>query len=487
MNLQHLYPTTAEFSENEDVVFRFGANATLFMNRAFEPVAVNRLASLWNRFCNTASKLEIRMEAHPEETPCLRVGDPSVRPLPPGASDDYTLRVDESGAAVAANTADGLFRGFLTLVQLIESECLSEGRERFLVNSAEIRDAPAVGMRAVHLCVFPESDPTLLERAVHMAGFLKMTHVVLEFWGTYGYKTLPELAWRGKTFPAAEARALVDLAHGYRMEVIPMINHFGHASASRSIAGRHVVLNANPRLAKLFEPDGWTWCLSNPDTYKLLADMREEMLELCGPGSYFHLGFDEAYSFATCRLCKKRVPHELLAEYVNRLTEDLSACGRRPILWHDEFIDADEFAGKIKSPVVANGGRRGTAPALGLLDRRVVIADWQYGYRNVENATSRYFMDEGFDVLLSPWDDLENVRSLSENAKTTGAMGVLCTTWHHLPDFLPRFPAVADMLWKRDVSLTETPWTESAAILRTLYDAAGDFDRSGWSPHEVPA
>lgn len=487
MNLQHLYPTPSAFSENENVVFRFGAQATLFLNRSLDPACVERMGTLWNRFCCTASKLDVRVAACSDEPPCLRLGAPSVVPLRPAASDEYTLRIDETGAAVAANTEDGLFHGFLTLVQMIEPECLSEGHERFLLHAAEVRDAPAVGMRAVHLCVFPESKPSLLERAIHLAGFLKMTHIVLEFWGTYEYKALPELAWRGKSFSAPDAKALVDLAHEYRMEVIPMVNHFGHASASRSILGRHVVLNANPRLAKLFEPDGWTWCLSNPDTYKLQADMREEMFELCGAGSYFHLGFDEAYSFATCRLCKKRVPHELLADYVNRLTEDLSARGRRPILWHDEFIDAADFAGKTKCSVVASGQNHGTAPALDRLDRRTVLADWQYEYRNGENATTRYFMDKGFDVLLSPWDDLENVRSLAENAKTMGAKGVLCTTWHHLPDYLPRFPAVADMLWKRDAGKTEIPWTEAAAILRTLYDAEGDFDRSGWSPYEVLA
>ena len=88
------------------------------------------------------------------------------------------------------------------------------------------------------------------------------------------------------------------------MEPVPMINHFGHAPQSRSCMGRHTILNAEPRLSLLFEPDGWTWCLSNPDTYRLLADMRAELCGLFGDGKYFHLGFDEAYSFATCPKCR---------------------------------------------------------------------------------------------------------------------------------------------------------------------------------------
>ena len=59
-----------------------------------------------------------------------------------------------------------------------------------------------------------------------------------------------------------------------------MSNQFGHATQSRDAYGRHVLLNRNPRLSRLFEPDGWTWCLSNPDTYRMLAEMRAE-LDVC--------------------------------------------------------------------------------------------------------------------------------------------------------------------------------------------------------------
>ena len=77
-----------------------------------------------------------------------------------------------------------------------------------------------------------------------------------------------------------------------------MFNHLGHASASRSSYGRHVVLDQNPRLATLFEPDGWTWCLSNPETLELLRAIRSELIELFGEGGFFHIGCDEAYSLS---------------------------------------------------------------------------------------------------------------------------------------------------------------------------------------------
>ena len=499
MYLQHLYPTPVSVREDPDMpAFRFGAAVTAYVTSAMTPDCAERLRAVWNRFCCTASVLEIRKdlftgdlfdEKQTEETPfILHIGGTSFLASQPKLrkpEDSYAIRVTAEGVILEAKDEKTLIEGFMTLVQLIIPEDLGEGSERFSVTAAEVHDAPAIGMRAVHLCIFPESAMSTIEKAIHLAGFLKMTHVVLEFWGTYEYKTMRELSWRGKAHTYTEMKRLTDLIRSYGMEVIPMINHFGHATASRGGMGRHVVLNAAPRRAKLFEPDGWTWCLSNPDTWKLLASMREELYDLCGAGSYFHLGFDEAYSYATCPACRARVPYELLAEYVNRLTEDVVSKGRRPILWHDEFINGGDFAGKIQSPVVANGQSHNTAPALDLLDRRAIIADWQYDYKNGENATTRYFMDKGFDVILSPWDGRENIRSLCANAKDFGAYGVMLTTWHHLPAYLMNFPSTADMVWKRDTSASWNPLTESAAILRTLYDTDGDFDASGWNSFEV--
>ena len=36
-----------------------------------------------------------------------------------------------------------------------------------------------------------------------------------------------------------------------------------------------------------------------------------------------------------------------------------------------------------------------------------------------------YLRSLGFDVLLSPWDDLRNIRSLAANARDTEGVGVL--------------------------------------------------------------
>lgn len=482
MYLTQLYPTPRSYTETGGS-YSFGARAVMRLSFTPEPEVAHRLIALWNRFtCDCSTLLLSCGSGHDGYTAVLGDAAPIAGPEP---DDAYRLSVNERAVMLCAASEKSFLDGFMILLQCIVPLCLTSGNESFAIPAVEIRDSAKVAFRAIHLCVFPESERHTLEKAIHLAGFLHLTHVVLEFWGTYPYHANASLHWHGGKWSRADAQALVRLAHSYGMEVIPMINHFGHAASARSCYGRHVMLDADPRQSLLFEPDGWTWCSSNPDTYRLLSEMRAEMMELCGSGSYFHLGFDEAYSFATCPTCRRRVPHELLAEYANRLTEDLVDAGRRPILWHDMFLRHDDFKDGIGTGdyLVANGAHKDTASALPLLDRRIILADWQYGYFSGKNPTTPYLRSLGFDVLLSPWDDLRNIRSLAANARDTDAMGVLLTTWHHLPAYLSKLFFAAEYLWQNKPLSDQI--TERACLLRRLYDAEGDYRRAGWNAFEV--
>ena len=473
MYLRRLYPTPSAFSEDESRRFTFGARVTAAVSGLSEK-GQTMIKRLWRRFGCDASELHFSEGGGGFS---FRLGTASCRL---GAGESYAIEVNEGGVCVAAADEGALRDGLKTLVQLICPVDLNPGRESFYISAATVHDAPKISFRAIHVCVFPDSRLYTIEKAIHLAGFLKMTHLVLEFWGTFRYECQKALSWRGRSYTAAELKPLIDLAREYGLEVIPMLNHLGHATQSRSIHGRHTVLDTDLRLSRLFEPDGWPWCVSNPDTLKLLGDMRDELIALCGPGGYFHLGCDEAYSFGTCDICRRRAPDELLSEHLNRLTEDLSARGRRPIIWHDQLIRRSDFG---PGPIVANGETGNTAGALNKLDRRIIIADWQYDYAGGFNPTTKVFMDAGFDTVICPWDNPENIRSVTANVRDMGAYGVMLTTWHHLPEFLRHAGFWADGAWSAQPQ--DAPLTEGAALLRRLYDAQGDYERAGWNKDEV--
>ena len=95
-------------------------------------------------------------------------------------------------------------------------------------------------------------------------------------------------------------------------------------------------------------------------------------------------------------------------------------------------------------------------------------------------------MEKGFDTVVCPWDNPENIRSLSSDVKKLGAYGIILTTWHHLTEFMSHATLWSDCVWGESRQMPHHSWTESACILRRVYDTEGDFLSSGWNLNEVP-
>lgn len=466
--------------------FHFGAEATLRVNAPLLTEGmIEEYKGLWNRYGMRKNALRVvRDERLQENCAVLCAAEHDCPAL--GAGDEYALTVTEKGAFVRGESAVGLLHGLFTLVQLVVPVALDD-RPDYALPAVEIHDHPAIaGMRAIHLCVFPETTLILLEKAIRLAGMMKFTHVVLEFWGTMRYDALPELAWPKHAYSKEQIRPLVRLIQDLGMEVIPMLNHLGHAAQCRSCYGKHVVLDQNPGRALLFEPDGWTWCISNPETRRVLRALRQELIELCGSGKYFHLGCDESYSYATCPLCSGKDTRKLLADYLNELTGELAAQGRRPIIWGDQLLDTTVW----KHPNIATSRPdQRTHEALPLLDRRIVIADWQYSLTEEEKIRSaELFREKGFDVVLCPWDGggAKNTVCLAKAVDRQHLSGLMVTTWHHLPTMMMHFPDHLSAAWNGADYAPDphVPFT-SSVLIRKLMPKPSRFEDSGFYSWEV--
>ena len=113
------------------------------------------------------------------------------------------------------------------------------------------------------------------------------------------------------------------------------------------------------------------------------------------------------------------------------------------------------------------------------------MADWQYDYKNGFNPTTPYFISKGFDTVVCPWDNRENIRTLSADVKKYGASGIILTTWHHLPNFLHGAAFWSNCAWSAGENARGTVGMEDACLLRRVCDAGGSFERSGWSTCEA--
>ena len=176
MYLQRIVPATRSFREDDVTRFTFGSSLTARVS-GLPPLMAERAVYLWNRFSCGASALSTTDGG---EGLSLTIGSTDCAL---GNGDAYALKADENGICLRAKDEKSLMNGFTTLVQLICPEDLSEGEEKLYILSAEVHDSPAIPFRAVHICVFPESTVDGIAKAISLAGFFGMTHVILEFLG----------------------------------------------------------------------------------------------------------------------------------------------------------------------------------------------------------------------------------------------------------------------------------------------------------------
>lgn len=399
----------------------------------------------------------------------------------------YAMIVNALGVSASAVDEVSLRQAWLSLLQMLASKPGTREIEGFQLPYFEIQDYPLMKFRSAHLCVFPETTLSALEKSIHLLGMNKFSHVVIEFWGMLQLETLSELAWP-QAYTKNEIEPLLQRARDLGMQPIPMFNHWGHATASREKNGRHVVLDQNPLLAPLFEPDGWTWCLTNPQSLKILAGVRRELTELFGDIDYFHVGCDEAYSHATCDSCRQEDPVVLLAEYLNVVNDDLKSYGLRPLIWGDALLDHSKFEGYLAN----SQANQKTHETLALLSKDFIIVDWQYGVKDKkQSATVRHFQGQGFEVVTAPWYDDRNILASGEIALEEKIFGMMLTTWHTLPVTMRILPVAGTLMWggpdaaKDHPAYRECAMTSQATFIRRIRKGPVVYSEAGWRSFEV--
>lgn len=354
----------------------------------------------------------------------------------PENDEGYSIRVGAAKTSIAAKTLRGVRYALFTLRQLAESERGVGKTAAFILAAVEIDDAPDMAFRGMHVCFFPPPESTYaeLERQVRLAAYYKYNYVVIETWGSLRFESHPEFSWPGHSITTGELRRIVRLARELGLTPIPQLNIFGHASASRSVTGKHVLLDLHPEFAPLFEPDGWCWCLSNPATRTFLEDLVGELLGIFGNPPFFHLGCDEADGAGTCALCRRADYAELLRDHLLHFGEFLKKHGARPMVWHDMFVRRGD---PRWTGYVANGSDA-TVAILDALPKDFVICDWRYSLsqKDLESgepswATLRHFVDKGFDTLGCPWFNVPNTLAFGKGILKHKAWGMLETTWHY--------------------------------------------------------
>ena len=420
------------------------------------------------------------------------------------AEEGYRLKAEPAGIILEAKTLQGIRYAMYTLRQVAERDSSGYKVTYYRLPELTVEDSPRLNFRGLHLCWFPEQSASYIERAIRTAAAYKFNCVVLENWGVFQSERHPWFGWPNGPMTKAAIRRLVDIARDAGIVLVPQINVFGHASASRSCTGKHAALEFHPEMQSLFEPGGgkggstssaWNWCLSNPAAVETVKDLVVELHEAFGNPPYFHIGCDEADP-PSCANCRAVDYTRLVADYITDIGKLLAARGARAMMWHDMLLRSGDPRWK---GFYANGDEA-LSKLPQMLPKDLVVCDWYYGSdpggtQDPKSRTSLmgqyptldYFAKTcGFDTLTCPWEQPDGIRAQAKYAADTRLFGVLETTWHHFGG--TRFPQMVQIsacgAWGRGEWLCNghfaTVWRQCA------WDAKSpSYRESGWYDTQV--
>ena len=239
----------------------------------------------------------------------------------------------------------------------------------------------------------------------------------------YLFTSHPELNMREGAFTAAELKKLIDYAQKQGIEIIPEIESFGH-SLYITHSKRYKFLN-DSSAGNEFN----ALCPVSDSTLQLMKDLYSEVAAIF-PSPYFHIGCDEVNwggSELSKNALKTRSKNQIWADYVNSLNRYVKSLGKKTIIWGDVPIYVE--------PEVLN-----------LLDRDMVIMDWNYRETNKEKVDSiaHTLMNKGFKVIGCPgvswcmWgvrvggQQFKNINAYAEvycNLADPDNLGIILSNW----------------------------------------------------------
>ena len=354
------------------------------------------------------------------------------------SNDGYEIEINNKQIIITSKDLKGVLNSFRTLRQLGEVERGVRKYAYTFFPKCKIKDSPFFSFRGVHLCWFPETNIVLLEKAIRMAAYYKFNYIILEFWGIFPFIPHPEVSYKG-IISREKIRKIFNIGKKLGLKFIPCFNFLGHASGARSVYGKHSTLDIHPELQSLFEPNGWSWCLTNPETKKLQIDIIEELIGLFDNPDFFHIGFDEAYDIGTCETCRKSNVKDLVLDRILCFYNFLKKRNIKTMIWHDMLLN---FEDKRWKGFVACGRKEHKIwEVLDHLPKDIIIVDWEYSYKNRDKdegkevwPTLKFFNQKDFDVIAASWRNARDIISYGKAAKQEKVFGILATTWHRLSE-----------------------------------------------------
>lgn len=241
----------------------------------------------------------------------------------------YRLNIGCQGISIQANADEGLFYGVETLIQLIkhrDGQCW--------LRPAIIEDWPDLPFRAIYWDDAHHLEKMdVFKQVLRQAAFYKINAFILKLDGHFQYASAPAMVEPYALSPN-EYQELTDYALRYHIQLVPYIDAPGHMA----------FLLKHPEYAPLraFADSNYEMNTLNPESWKLLFGMFQDLLDANKGGKYFFLSTDEAYYMGmsddpkfseVARAKEVGGPGKLLAEFVTKAAGYAHERGRTVFFW----------------------------------------------------------------------------------------------------------------------------------------------------------
>lgn len=486
-NIGTVYPFIKKENFDGKEMF-FGKNMIMSIpEKYFIKSQVKLFVELFHNFTAQTGKLKIvKIQT---ETPCVAICKCEVNNFEKIdlQSLDYEIKIDEEKALLYFNDNKSFAHAFCTFLQLIEVKETEKGKERFTLPICDIQDEPIVKFRVAHISMNPESSFYWMRKWIREMGFLKYSHLNLESFGCFHFNSLKEMYYKNGGFTKKQVKILVEEARALGMDVIPLLNVWGHAALNTQRFGKHIILDQNPKLEPLFNKTGWVWNILNPKVKELQRKLAEELIELCGDCEYFHIGCDEATTYGLERDFNGKDKIVVVCDYINEFSEWLKAKGKKTMMWADMLLRNPDW----KDQKVKQGAKtlEEAKQICALLNKDIIMVDWQYSRTEKDFPSSKFLADYGFETMLASYSNPFNIKACVGDVIEHNYYGYMLTVWGSQSKETCLIPRGAIASWSgAEKSLAsdgdedaneENIMTYVTEILRKLMPAHGKYGRSG--------
>lgn len=334
----------------------------------------------------------------------------------------YTLSITPEGITICGSPQRGVLYGVQTLRQIIR-------QNGAVLPCLEISDAPAMENRGFYHDATRGRVPTLayLKHLADTLSYYKINQLQLYIEHSYLFDDLTEM-WRDDTPLTAEDILELDrYCKKLGIDLVPSLASFGHLYkllCTKSYAHLCELEGSDQAPFSFYDRQAHhTLDITNPESFELVKQLLLEYMQLFS-SPYFNLCADETFDLgkgAAKALAEEKGTTVIYTEFLTRLADFITSCGKTPMFWSDVISQEPEV--------------------YHLLPKNLICLHWDYAADVSSERLDRLTASGAKHLYVCPgvqgWNQLinqyhtayENISRMAGYGHNCHAMGLLNTDW----------------------------------------------------------